>query len=67
MFVRELKEEEILSEDVVRGAVDRLLNDSMTTNGRVDVARMSKMEIEYAIHMLRRYRAIKFGAGLEVI
>jgi len=54
-------EQEVLTEQDVRDAVNKLLAEWKTQDGRINIADMSRTEIDFTIHLLRKYRATKFG------
>ena len=61
------EKEGLLTEDDIREPINKLLSNMLISNGRVDIAGMSRADIDHAIHMLRQYRATKFGWPLEVV
>ena len=49
----------VISEDRIRDAVNVKLNELITfKNGRIDVSCMERSNVDFAIHLLRQYRAI---------
>ena len=53
-----------LTEEDIREPINKLLSNMMVSNGRIDLASMSRSDIDYAIHMLRQYGATKYGERL---
>lgn len=41
-----------------KSAINSILQKTIVYNGRVDVAKMERSQIDYAIHLLRYYRAM---------
>lgn len=55
MFTAE--EVDRIGEDNLREATNRVLEDAMVYGGRIDIGCMERSQIDYAIHLLRQFKA----------
>lgn len=57
----------VLNETDCRDAITSVLQKSMIKGGRIALANMDAAEIDYAIHLLRSYRAMTIGPTMVEI
>lgn len=55
------EESRVLDAQDIREPVNNILQKAMVFSGKIDIGGMSLEDIDYAVHLIRKYRAMAFG------